>query len=138
MKDMIIAIPSQDKQLYPHFGRAPEFTFATIEGANIIEIKVLSNPGHAVGSIPKFINDQGAKVLIAGGVGPRAVEFLKEFGIDVILGVSGKINEIIKEYLNGTLEGGTSMFTPGSGKESGHGLEKIKDGHECEHGKDQY
>ncbi|MFW9819859.1 MAG: NifB/NifX family molybdenum-iron cluster-binding protein, partial [Candidatus Thorarchaeota archaeon] len=84
---------------------------------------VLPNPGHTVGSIPQFVNNQGAKFMIAGGMGRRAEAFFNEYGIEVIIGVSGKIEDVIRKIINGTLEGGESLCAPGGGK--GYGVEKI-------------
>ena len=132
---MKIAISSDSGKVYPHFGRAPEFTFITIENNKVVEKKILKNPGHEVGSIPKFINEQGAKWMIAGGMGRRAIEFFTQYGIEVIMGITGKIDDVIKKILDGTLEGGESLCTPGGGK--GYGVEKIHtdadDDHEHHH-----
>ena len=105
------------------FSRAPEFTFVKIEDNKIIEKEILPNPGHTVGSIPKFVSEQGAKLMIASGMGPRAVEFFHGFGIEVIMGINGDIDDVIEKFINGTLEGGDSSCTPGGGK--GYGVEKI-------------
>ena len=118
-----IAISTDSGNVCPHFGRAPEFTFVTIENNKVLEKIVLQNPGHSVGSIPQFVNQQGAKYMIAGGMGHRAETFFNQYGIEVILGVSGKIDDVIKKILDGTLEGGESLCTPGKGK--GYGVEKI-------------
>ena len=120
---MKIAISTDAGTVCAHFGRAPEFTFVTIENNEVIEKKVLPNPGHSVGSIPEFVNQQGAKCMIAGGMGQRAVQFFSQYGIDVITGVIGKIDDVIEKILNGTLEGGESLCNPGIGK--GYGVEKI-------------
>ncbi|GAH92816.1 unnamed protein product, partial [marine sediment metagenome] len=47
-------------------------TFVKIEDNKVIEKEVLQNPGHSVGSIPQFVNQQGATYMIAGGMGHRA------------------------------------------------------------------
>ena len=132
---MKIAISTDSGNVCAHFGRAPEFTFVTIENDQVIEKKILQNPGHSVGSIPQFINQQGAKWMIAGGMGHRAQTFFNQYGIEVIVGVSGKIDDVIKKIINGTLEGGESLCSPGGGK--GYGIEKIHteadDNHEHHH-----
>ena len=120
---MKICISSDSGQVSGHFGRAPEFTFVTIDNNEVVEKKVLQNPGHAVGSIPKFVSEQGAKCMIAGGMGHRAIGFFNQYGIEVIMGVTGKIDDVIEKILNGTLEGGESLCAPGRGK--GYGVEKI-------------
>ena len=120
---MKIAISTDSGKVCAHFGRAPEFTFITIENSEIIEKVVLPNPGHTVGSIPKFLSEQGANYIIAGGMGRRAVEFFNQYNIEVISGVEGAIDEVTKEFINGTLEGSEGICTPGAGK--GYGIDKI-------------
>ena len=132
---MKIAISSDSGNVSPHFGRAPNFTVITIEDNKLIEKKVLQNPGHTVGSIPQFINDQGAKCMITGGMGRRAQDFFSQYGIEIIMGISGTVKEVIEKILDGTLEGGESICSPGGGK--GYGVEKIHtdadDDHEHHH-----
>ncbi|MBN1802061.1 MAG: NifB/NifX family molybdenum-iron cluster-binding protein [Candidatus Lokiarchaeota archaeon] len=120
---MIYAISTDAGQVCPHFGRAPEFTIITIEDNKLIDKKIYQNPGHQVGSIPKFINEIGAKCMITGGMGHRAIQFFHDYGIEVIMGASGSIEEIIQKIIAGTLEGGESICTPGGGK--GYGVDKI-------------
>ncbi|MFX1490099.1 MAG: NifB/NifX family molybdenum-iron cluster-binding protein [Promethearchaeota archaeon] len=132
---MKIAISSDSGNVSAHFGRAPEFTFITIENNQVIEKKVLPNPGHTVGSIPQFINNQGASFMVTGGMGHRAQDFFNQYGIEVIMGITGKIDVVIEKILDGTLEGGESLCSPGGGK--GYGVEKIHteadDNHEHHH-----
>jgi len=106
-----------------HFGRAPDFTFVSIENNKVIEKKTLPNPGHEVGSIPRFINEQGAKCMIVGGIGHRAIDFFKQYGIEVIKGLDGLVDDVINKILDGTLEGGENICTPGGGE--GYGVAKI-------------
>lgn len=118
-----IVICTESGNVAQHFGRAPTFTFITIENNKVIDKDVLPNPGHAVGSIPKFINEQGATCMITGGIGHRAVGFFNEYGIEVIRGVTGSVDDTIGKILDGTLEGGENICSPGGGK--GIGVEKI-------------
>ena len=132
---MKIAISTDSGNVCAHFGRAPEFTFITIKDNQVLKKEVLQNPGHSVGSIPQFVNQQGASYMIAGGMGRRAEDFFNQFGIEVIVGISGKIEDVIKKILDGTLEGGESLCAPGGGK--GYGVDKIHtdadDNHEHHH-----
>jgi predicted Fe-Mo cluster-binding NifX family protein len=118
-----IAISTDSGMVSAHFGRAPEFTFITIEDSKVVDKKVVPNPGHTVGTIPQFVNQHGAKYMIAGGMGRRAEAFFNQYGIEVIVGVQGSIDEVVKKIIDGTLEGGESLCAPGGGK--GYGVDKI-------------
>ena len=120
---MKIAISTDSGKVCAHFGRAPEFTFVTIENSEIIGKVVLPNPGHTVGSIPKFLSEHGANYIIAGGMGSRAVEFFNQYNIEVITGIEGTIENVTKKFINGTLKGSEAICTPGAGK--GYGIDKI-------------
>jgi len=117
------AISTEVNRVSAHFGRAPIFTFVTIEDGEVVDKEALSNPGHTVGNIPQFVHDNGANCMIAGGMGGRAVQFFNQYGIDVITGVQGTIDEVIEKIKKNTLEGGESICAPGAGK--GYGVDKI-------------
>jgi len=118
-----IVICTESGNVAQHFGRAPWFTFITIDNNKVIEKEALPNPGHTVGSIPQFINEQGATCMITGGIGHRAIGFFNQYGIEVIRGVIGSVDDTIGKILDGTLEGGENICSPGVGK--GYGVEKI-------------
>ena len=118
-----IVICTESGNVAQHFGRAPWFTFVTIEDNKVIEKNPLPNPGHSVGSIPQFINEQGATCMITGGIGHRAVGFFNEYGIEVIKGVIGSVDDTIRKILDGTLEGGENICPPGLAK--GLGVDRI-------------
>jgi len=124
---MKVAISTDGDLVSAHFGRCPEFTILDIEDGKVKETEKVANPGHQPGYIPQFLNQKGVKCIICGGMGPRAVGFFDELGIQAIVGISGRIDEVVKELLKGTLKGGESLCSPGSGK--GYGIEKS----ECDH-----
>ncbi|MFO8017099.1 MAG: NifB/NifX family molybdenum-iron cluster-binding protein [Promethearchaeia archaeon] len=121
---MKYAISSSEGKVFGHFGRAPEFTFIEVKDGEVVEKETYPNPGHSVGSIPKFVNKKGADYMIAGGMGRRAIQFFQKYGIEPILGITGSIDDIIQKILNGTLEGKESICKPGAGKQSGRGIPK--------------
>jgi predicted Fe-Mo cluster-binding NifX family protein len=130
---MKVAISTDNDRVSAHFGRAPQFTFITIEDNEVVGKEVFSNPGHTVGSIPEFVNQKGAEYMIAGGMGRRAVSFFNQYGIEVIMGIQGTIDEVIQKILDGTLEGGESLCSPGKGK--GYGVDKIHTEADDEYGR---
>ena len=124
---MKIAISTDGDFVSAHFGRCPHFTIVDIENGELTNKEVVPNPGHQPGFIPQFLHEKGVGCIIAGGMGMRATGFFDEFGIKAIVGVSGKIDDVIEQIKNNTLQGGESLCKPGSGK--GYGLDKTV----CDH-----
>jgi predicted Fe-Mo cluster-binding NifX family protein len=91
-----------------HFGRCPFFTIVEMEGETIKSAEPIKNPyfpQHEPGSIPKFIKDQDVEVMLAGGMGRRAVAFFEEFNIHPVTGASGTVQQGIEALLRGELAG---------------------------------
>jgi predicted Fe-Mo cluster-binding NifX family protein len=68
----------------------------------------MQNPfggGHAPGEVPAFIKEQGAQVILSGGMGTRAVDFFENLGIQAATGAAGTVREGVKMYLDGALTG---------------------------------
>ncbi len=111
---MIIAFSSDENKglesrMSHHFGRCPYYVFVEIDGNNeVLNVTTEENPyysGHQPGLVPRYISDRNANVMIAGGMGARAVEFFNQFGIEVVTGASGRIGDVLDEYLSGRLTG---------------------------------
>jgi len=124
---MKIAISTDNEKVSEHFGRCPEFTIVEVEDNKIKNKKVIENPGHMTGFLPKFLKEQGVSSVISGGVGFRAQELFGQFGIKLITGIQGKIDDVINDFVKGELEQGEDFCDPGKGK--GYGIKK-EDGHE--------
>lgn len=95
-------------QVSQHFGRCPYYVIVDVEGGEIVSTNSVSNPyyhNHVPGMIPQFISEQGADVMIAGGIGPRAIELFASIGTEVISGAAGKIQDILQAYLRGEISG---------------------------------
>lgn len=117
---MKLAISTDNNQVAKHFGRCTAYTIVEIEDEKVKEKKVIPNPGHAPGAIPKFLNGKGCDLIIAGGMGRKAQEFFQNFGIDWIIGVQGDVEQVIRNFINNDLEVGDSTCTHGEGKGTGY------------------
>jgi len=124
---MKIAISTDGDFVSAHFGRCPSFTILEIEGNKVISKETIDNPGHNPGFLPQFLGERGVGAIVAGGMGQRAVGLFDEVKIQVVVGVSGKLDQVIAKLQDGTLEGGETLCKPGLGK--GYGIEKT----ECDH-----
>jgi predicted Fe-Mo cluster-binding NifX family protein len=103
---MIVAVPIRDGSFCSHFGGAEAFTLFTIDDGRrtVTGRETVSPPEHGRGVFPMWLRRQGANVVLAGGMGPRAEEIFAHHGIDVVLGVEGRDPEaLIASYLVGEL-----------------------------------
>lgn len=124
---MKISIPTEGNDVSAHFGRCPEFTIAEIKDNFVVSKNKLSNPGHLPGAIPQFLKENGVECLICNGIGKRAIDLFSDYNITVLQGVFGRIDDVIGQYVRGTLIEGSSQCSPGEGK--GYGIDKSV----CEH-----
>ena len=104
-----IAIPTNDGNLWPHFGKAPQVTFVTVEDNQVTNKEVLTAPEHAHGAMVRFIQEHGATEVLCGGLGAGAVNMLKTVGIELHAGAPAiAVDDVVKQYLDGTIEYGDS------------------------------
>ena len=125
---MKIALATDDNRgleavLSHHFGRCPYYVLVDIDGKEIKEVTAAQNPFYEShgqpGEVPNFIKNLGAQVIIAGGMGPKAIGFFEQFGIQAITGVSGMVGGVVKAYMNSQIEGAK----PCSDRDSSHEIE---------------
>jgi predicted Fe-Mo cluster-binding NifX family protein len=97
-----------------------------VDGTEMKSAKVIDSPfygGHGQsGEVPNFIHSQGVNVMITGGMGPKAIGFFNEFGIEVVTGASGRVRDALSSYLGGMLSGSESC------RESERTPEKVESG----------
>ena len=110
---MKIAISTDNGRVSAHFGRCPSYTIVDIEDGRIVGRLEISNPGHQPGFLPRFLADKGINAIIAGGMGPRAVELFCDNNIEVFVGISGPIDEVIEDFVAGNIVSGESSCTHG-------------------------
>ncbi|MEW5947702.1 MAG: iron-sulfur cluster carrier protein MrpORP [bacterium] len=105
-----IAVPTADGKLCMHFGHCDIFTLFDVSGSGIVESRTVTPPPHEPGVIPKWLNSLGATHIIAGGMGARAQDFFRQFGIEVVVGAPPlPPEEVVRQYLAGTLEAGENV-----------------------------
>lgn len=103
VRKMKIAVTSQHTQVFPHFGRTPEFYLVTAEDGKITEEKIVAAPAEGHGALVGFLVSQGVDTLICGGIGGGAVNGLRSSGIKVYAGASGPVKEQVLSLLSGQL-----------------------------------
>jgi len=116
-----IAIPTDDGQVSAHFGRCSKYTLIDVEDGKEVGRKMIDCPPHEPGMMPKYLNEHGVNIIIAGGMGQRAQTLFQQLEIGVIGGVSGPIESVLQQYIEGNLRGGENPCQPGAGKGAGGG-----------------
>jgi Mrp family chromosome partitioning ATPase/predicted Fe-Mo cluster-binding NifX family protein len=109
---MKIAIPTENGKLCMHFGHCGQFALLDIaaDGRTIAGRQDLTPPPHEPGVLPRWLREQGATVVIAGGMGQRAQALFAENGIKVIVGApSATPEQLVDQYLAGTLVSGVNV-----------------------------
>jgi predicted Fe-Mo cluster-binding NifX family protein len=118
---MKVAIAKEGEMVSEHFGHCTEYAVFVIEKSKITSREILESPGHEPGKLPPFLASHKVTHVLAGGMGPRAVDLFCENNIEVFLGVRGKIETVIKDFLAGKIAQGESSCTHGPDHEcSGH------------------
>ena len=107
---MKFAIPLAEGKLTAHFGHCQEFALVDVEDNKIKNKETLVPPPHEPGVLPKWLHDQGADVIIAGGMGGRALDLFAQNNIKVIVGASALApEELVKQYLDNSLQTGGNV-----------------------------
>ena len=107
---MKIAIPLAEGKLTAHFGHCQEFALVEVEDNQIKAKEIQVPPPHEPGVLPKWLHDQGADVIIAGGMGMRAIDLFAQNGIKVMTGAPSLTpEELVKQYLANTLTTGDNL-----------------------------
>ncbi len=102
---MKFAIPLAEGKLTAHFGHCQEFALVEVEDNQIKSKETLVPPPHEPGVLPKWLHEQGANVIIAGGMGARALDLFAQNNIKVIVGASALTpEELVKQYLDNSLQ----------------------------------
>ena len=112
MKTLKIAVPTVAGSLCQHFGHCEQFSLLDVDPENktILKTTMVTPPPHEPGLLPKWLHEQGADVIIAGGMGSRAQELFLGKGIHVVTGASPEAPEVIVgKYLRGELATGANV-----------------------------
>lgn len=122
---MKIAIPTENDCLHGHFGGCRHFSLVEVDlvEKTVIKSETVPAPEHQPGAFPRWLREQGVEVVIAGGIGHRALANFAHHGITVRAGLpKATVEELVHAYLAGKLVN------------SPEGCEHHGDGHGGGHG----
>lgn len=106
---MRIAIPLADEKLAVHFGHCASFALVDVNPAQrtILKREDIVAPPHQPGLLPPWLAERGVNLVIAGGMGQRALGLLADQGIATVLGAPSETPEsLVAAYLAGSMQTG--------------------------------
>jgi len=109
---MKIAIPIAEGRLAMHFGRCEQFALVDVdvETKKVLGREDVEAPPHQPGLLPPWLAEKGAEVIIAGGMGGRAVGLFAQQRIQVIVGAPAESPEkLAADFLSGSLKTGDNV-----------------------------
>lgn len=119
---MKIAMPNAGALINQHFGKSESFVILTIEGEEVVNVEELSAKefAHNHEGIASLLVEHGAETVITGGIGPGAINGLKERGLKVIKGATGEYLKVAEEFIKGTLVDSNVVCNHHHGDHEGH------------------
>jgi predicted Fe-Mo cluster-binding NifX family protein len=90
----------------PRFGRCPFFLLVdtdTMEFEAVENSNVSAMSGAGIQSA-QFIANKEAKALLTGSCGPNAFQTLQAAGVEVIVGVTGTVQEAVQKFKSGQFQ----------------------------------
>lgn len=111
-RPMRIAVPVTGGVLSSHFGHCERFVLFDVnaDGKTVGGTQEITPPPHEPGTFPRWLHEQGATVIIAGGMGSRAQSLFGQNDIQVVVGASGgEPDAIVRSFLDGRLETGANI-----------------------------
>ena len=118
-----------DADVEPRFGRCQYFIIADPE---TMEFEAVDNSsagaaGGAGISAAQMIAGKGVQVVLTGNCGPNAFGVLAAAGIEIVIGVTGTVQEALQDYKAGKYQASSqpnvaTNFGAGPGRGRGRGM----------------
>ena len=105
-----VAVPLAEGLLCNHFGHCERFALIEVKEGRLGEREFHTPPPHEPGLLPRWLGDLGVNLIIAGGMGQRALSLFNQRGIKVITGAPSLAPEVLVEsYLAVSLISGPNV-----------------------------
>ena len=107
MKIVVTATgPSLDGPVDPRFGRCPYFVIVETDD---LAFEAVENPNVTLGGgagiqSAQLMNEKGVRFVLTGNCGPNAHRTLSAAGIEVIVGCSGRVRDVVEQFKAGRLD----------------------------------
>jgi predicted Fe-Mo cluster-binding NifX family protein len=100
---MRIAIATEEDFVASGFGCSPAFTIVSVEEGKIRETFVIPNSGMKHEYWAELFFRNGIKHIIVGAMGAHARSIMQWHGIEVMSGVEGNIEDVVRRFSEGKL-----------------------------------
>ncbi|MEA1995705.1 MAG: NifB/NifX family molybdenum-iron cluster-binding protein [Campylobacterota bacterium] len=108
---MILAFACDDEKgldgvVAYHFGRCPYYTFVEVKENKTKDVKVEKTSfldSHQPGDVPNYIAQHRANAIFTGGMGPKAQDYFSSLGVKPVIGVYGRVEDVLNGYLKGNI-----------------------------------
>lgn len=121
---MKIAVPTKENnQIDAHFGHCEFYSIYTISEVNVVMSKERMNSPQGCGcksNIAQVFENEGIRIMLAGGIGEGAINTLNAHGVRVIRNCEGDVADIVERYLTGKVKDSGSSCSVHSHEEEGH------------------
>jgi len=101
---------TKDDEIDPRFGRCNNFVIYDDESDSFETIQNLGavSSGGAGIKAAQTIIDKGVGTVLTGNVGPNAFRTMSTAGINVYIGVNGKIADALEKFKSGSMDSKTN------------------------------
>jgi Mrp family chromosome partitioning ATPase/predicted Fe-Mo cluster-binding NifX family protein len=104
------AIPMAGGALTNHFGHCEQFSIIEVQDGVIQNQQTITPPPHEPGLLPRWLGQLNVNLVIAGGMGARAIDLFSQQNIKVITGAPCLTPEqLIHQYLTNALMTGANV-----------------------------
>lgn len=106
---MKIAVPLVDCRLATRFGHCTSFALFDVDQDKLMILRRqdIPAPEHQPGLLPSWLAKRGVNMVIAGGIGKRAMELLAQHRISIVAGAEKDVPEkLVANHLAGNTEYG--------------------------------
>lgn len=102
---MRIAVTTNGKKVSEQFGKTVKFTiYEVLRGQMRGKLLIDVSAGGGQEALVYILKNEGVEVLLCGEIAPQIKEALERYGIQVISGLRGNSQALIKGYLRGGLK----------------------------------
>ena len=107
---MRVALVKDGEMVSSHYGHSEGFVMAEVEDGSVRSRSIIPAPAeHSCGGLAQLFLQHQVDTVIVGGIGGGAIQHLNAAGISIVAGASGRIDDVLASYLDGTLIPGDAV-----------------------------